>query len=77
MAKWNEHPWEGEAPPKPEPTPRLLGYTPVDADGNPVRATRSAGSWHERKEPVKVYQHIGRAQSLSPIGEAKAVYFQD
>jgi ribosomal protein L3 len=54
---------------------RSIGFIPWDktSDG-PYRTTRSAGSWRERKDPIKVYKTAKMATSMG--GDFREVFVE-
>jgi hypothetical protein len=57
-SSWFEHP--------------VIGYVPLDADGNPHRTTRMLYT-KQQNLPPRIYQTMGRAVSLSPVKSAAEV----
>lgn len=66
MAKWGVVTFEGD----------MIGWVPVDAEGQPYRTTRGQGI-DQRKEPIKVYRIKWRAEAMSPVGRVKEVRMND
>lgn len=53
----------------------VIGYTPVDENGIPVRPHRSGYSWQlNLTSPPRIYTTRKRAEGQSPVGLAAKVY---
>ena len=55
----------------------VIGYTPLDENGVPVRPHRSGYSWQENlTSPPRIYTTKKRAEGQSPVGLAAEVYIE-
>lgn len=57
----------------------IIGYVPLGSDGQPYRPVKNENHrWRKPvKHPVRVYRTKKRAETYSPVGQAKAVYIEE
>jgi hypothetical protein len=51
---------------------KIIGYVPLDEDGETYRPTLGTG-WREKRKPTTVYQTKARAENYSPVKQARQV----
>lgn len=55
----------------------VIGYTPLDEDGKPVRPHKSGYRWQQNlTSPPRIYTTLKRAKGQSPVGLAAKVYIE-
>jgi hypothetical protein len=55
----------------------VIGYTPLDGNGKPVRPHKSGYSWEQNlTHPPRIYTTLKRAKGQSPVGLAAKVYIE-
>lgn len=55
----------------------VIGYTPLDEEGKPVKPHKSGYSWQQNlTSPPRIYTTLARAKGQSPVGQAAAVYIE-